>query len=63
MHHRHYPIGGITIVILVLLLALLVLVGGSPLTSDRGNNMPAWCEHHDGHCPGTSGDPVRSLEG
>lgn len=62
-HHRHYPLGDIAIFLVVILLALLLLMGGDTLTSDRGNNMPAWCEHHDGHCPDVSGDPVRSLKG
>ncbi|WP_189518532.1 hypothetical protein [Kushneria pakistanensis] len=62
-HHRHYPLGEIAVFILVILLAILVLIGGDTLTPDRGNNMPAWCEHHDGHCPGVSGDPARSFNG
>ncbi len=62
-HHRHYPLGEIAIFILVILLGTLVLFAGNTLTPDRGNNMPAWCEHHDGHCPGVSGDPARSFDG
>ncbi|WP_438766382.1 hypothetical protein [Kushneria sp. TE3] len=60
-HYRHYPLGEIAIFLLVILLALFVLIGGDTLTPDRGSSMPAWCEHHDGHCPGVSGDPARSF--
>lgn len=62
-HHRHFPLPDIAIFILTLLLALLVLLGDEVFTPDHGSNLPAWCEHHDGHCPGFSGDPARSLDG
>ncbi|ARS51817.1 hypothetical protein [Kushneria konosiri] len=62
-HHRHYPLIDIAILLTVILLALFVLMRGDALVPERGNQMPAWCDHHDGHCPDVSSDPVRSFDG